>query len=313
MKQTHLTIAIAGASGDLGQRIVTAFTSELFKKRFKEIIVLSRKPYNAVGTTNRLYSPDDIASSLQDVDVVVNCIGSKGDTVPFKKALIEAIAATKTVQLYFPSEFGVDHYINGGNDAAFDFVEWQHKKNLFTSAKDTFKAVGRDDIKIVHVFPGLLMELSIGPWFGMDCTTGRFEAIGRRDRKSTYTSMSDVGNAVAALASMDPSIIPEHVRISGDCVDMKEIVVMMSNARDEPFSLSIVEAKEFRAQGLVVPENVGDPSRYLRVLIGNGKINFSKSGKGNHNELVNPAEGMWKWKTMQEYANETKGSPWSDV
>jgi hypothetical protein len=33
---------------------------------------------------------------------------------------------------------------------------------------------------------------------------------------------------------------------------------------------------------------------------------------GNQNELVNPGEGLWKWKTMREYAKETKGGPWTD-
>lgn len=44
--------------------------------------------------------------------------------------------------------------------------------------------------------------------------------------------------------------------------------------------------------------------RSARVLMGEGKLDFSKE---NHNELVNPHESVWKWKTMEEYAKETKG------
>jgi hypothetical protein len=63
-----------------------------------------------------------VASSLQGVDVVVNCVCSKGDTMAFKTALIDAIAKTQSVKMYVASEFGVDHYIHGGTDADFDFV-----------------------------------------------------------------------------------------------------------------------------------------------------------------------------------------------
>jgi hypothetical protein len=72
-----------------------------------------------------------------------------------------------------------------------------------------------------------------------------------------------------------------------------------------------LDAAEFGRKGLM-QEDVRDLSKYLRVLIGNGKINFSGGSLGNQNELVNPEEGLWKWKTMREYTKETKGGPWTD-
>jgi len=30
----------------------------------------------------------------------------------------------------------------------------------------------------------------------------------------------------------------------------------------------------------------------------------------NENELVNPGEGLWKWTTVEEFAEVTKGSLW---
>jgi hypothetical protein len=39
---------------------------------------------------------------------------------------------------------------------------------------------------------------------------------------------------------------------------------------------------------------------------GTGNLDFSKK---NDNELVNPGESKWKWKTMEEYAEEVDGMP----
>ena len=55
-------------------------------------------------------------------------------------------------------------------------MEWRHKE-LCAEAKRVFGEKGRDDIKMVSVVPGLLTDLSVGPWFGMDCREERFEAI----------------------------------------------------------------------------------------------------------------------------------------
>jgi hypothetical protein len=64
-----------------------------------------------------------VASGLQGVDVVVNCVNSKRGTMAYKTALIDAIAKTQSVKMYDAGEFGVDHSIHGGMDANFDFVE----------------------------------------------------------------------------------------------------------------------------------------------------------------------------------------------
>jgi len=39
---------------------------------------------------------------------------------------------------------------------------------------------------------------------------------------------------------------------------------------------------------------------------GTGNLDFND---WNHNELLNPGESKWKWKTMEEYAEEVGGMP----
>jgi len=43
--------------------------------------------------------------------------------------------------------------------------------------------------------------------------------------------------------------------------------------------------------------------------MGEGKLDHSiDSG----NEIVNPGQGLWKWKTVRDYAKEVGGKPWCD-
>jgi hypothetical protein len=55
------------------------------------------------------------------------------------------------------------------------------------------------------------MKDSIGPWFGFDTIKGKYEAVGSKDVKATYTALDDVGKVVAELAVMDPQSLPDEL------------------------------------------------------------------------------------------------------
>src|SRR5579859_5620362 len=61
--------------------------------------------------------------------------------------------------------------------------------------------------------PRTIVHDSFGPWFGMNTKKGVYEAIGSGNTKSAYTALHDVGMAIANLASLPPSEVPDHVRI----------------------------------------------------------------------------------------------------
>lgn len=42
------------------------------------------------------------------------------------------------------------------------------------------------------------------------------------------------------------------------------------------------------------------------ILMGEGKLDYSQE---NQNELVNPSEKCWKWKTLEEFVTEVGGHP----
>lgn len=159
----------------------------------------------------------------------------------------------------------------------------------------------------------------------MDPVTGRYESVGSADAKVSYTSLGDAGKVVAQLCRMQMGAAVEEVRVAGDTRSMREVAEMMVRAQREaadkeggpaPVDFEITELELGEYKRKVVQEGTKDPSKYLRFLMGEGKIEHSKEGGrllGCDNEVVNPSETNWKWKTVEDYARDTKGRPWDDV
>lgn len=72
------TVAIAGATGNLGAKIAEGFLEQPFRDRFLDIIVLARARSDKAehlmnqGATLRLYTEDNLKEALTGVDVLIN-------------------------------------------------------------------------------------------------------------------------------------------------------------------------------------------------------------------------------------------------
>ncbi|KAM0538399.1 hypothetical protein ACHAPP_001070 [Verticillium nonalfalfae] len=293
------TVAIAGGTGNLGYKIVQALLSDQLRPRFRELVVLARNEsektasLRSKGATVRLYSEGNLKSALEGVNVLINTVGATGHH--FKEQLLRALPQS-SVKLYFPSEFGVDHYVH---DFAHD--EWDAKKNHIRLAEELIP-----EIRVCRVFPGLFLEDSIGPWFGFHTKLNRYEAVGSPDEATSYTSMHDVGRALAALAVLPPAEVPEKVHLAGDTKSVAEIARIMEEASEDqkPIEVSTVDLNPYKANLLANPEPT--PEKYLRFLMGEGLIKHTAGGLGNDNSIIEGDGGFGKWKSLKDLALETK-------
>lgn len=301
-------VAIAGATGHLGKHVAAAFLSPPFNAYFSEIIFLSRHdnppvpsvPESSGGgavVTVRKYDEDNLPAALEGVDVLVNTIGASGHE--FKEKLLRAFPSTG-VQVYFPSEFGVDHYVHD-----FPHGEWDQKKRHFELAGQLIPQV-----KVCRVFCGLFLEDSIGPWFGFDTVRGRYGSVGSAKSLVSFTGLEDVGKTVASLAAMPLMSIPEVVHIAGDTRSIEEIAKVMEGAGAGPIEITEVDLMKYKEETTGKVSN--DPASYLRFLMEENKINHTASGLGSDNDLINLQQKTWKWKTMKDLAKSTNGRPWKD-
>ncbi|KAM0283566.1 hypothetical protein ACHAQK_003695 [Fusarium lateritium] len=298
------TVAIAGATGNLGAKVTEGFLQPPFRDRFSDVIVLARnRSPNAEnlakqGATLRLYAEDNLGEALVGVDVLINTVGPSGHH--FKEALLRSIP-TSDVKLYFPSEFGVDHYVHD-----FSHDEWDAKKAHFQLASELIP-----NVSVCRVYAGLFLEDSIGPWFGFDTKRGIYEAVGDPAQKTSYTSMYDVGKALAILASQPVDTRPSEVHLSGDSKSMTEIAELMETNGSGHIHVTSVPLESYKVGVLAKPSPT--PERYLRFLMGEGKILHSTDGIGNQNNIVQVAGVLSGWKSISQMAEETHGKPWAEA
>ncbi|KAJ4152729.1 hypothetical protein LMH87_009252 [Akanthomyces muscarius] len=280
------TVAIAGATGNLGAKIAEGFLEQQFRERFLDVIVLARSRSSKAehlvtqGATLRLYTEDNLKEALTGVDVLINAVGPSGHH--FKEALLRSIPGS-AVRLYFPSEFGVDHYVHD-----FPHEEWDAKKAHFRLATELIHGVS-----VCRVYAGLFLEDSIGPWFGFDTKTGKYEAVGDPAQRTSYTSMHDVGKALAVLASRTADTVPPEMHLSGDSKSMLEIAEIMEANGAGRVEVTHVPLESYKAGVLARPSPT--PERYLRFLMGEGKIDHSAEPMGDQNYLLQVVETELTW------------------
>lgn len=109
---------------------------------------------------------------------------------------------------------------------------------------------------------------------------------------------------------MDKDQVPESVHVGGDTLSFSEIARVMEEAGAGKIEVTEVDLHEHKQKALIA--DTADPAKYLRFLMGENKINHTVRGLGCDNELLNPGEKRWQWKTMKDLARETGGKPWAD-
>ncbi|KAF9887640.1 hypothetical protein FE257_009733 [Aspergillus nanangensis] len=303
---SYPVVAIAGATGHLGKHVTSAFLSPPMSTQFSEIVLLTRqerlpaghKPESgSVKVTLRPYSENHLAEALKGVDILVNTIGASGHE--FKEKLLRSLPQTN-VRVYFPSEFGVDHYVHD-----FPHLEWDQKKKHMHLAQQLIPHV-----KVCRVFCGLFLEDSIGPWFGFDTKHGRYESVGPSKSPVSFTALNDVGKTVASLSALPEASIPEQVHVAGDTRSMAEISEIMAAAGGGNIEVTELELKKYKDETTLRLSK--DPAAFLRFLMGEGNINHTQGGLGNDNDLVNRDQHLWKWETLSGLSVDSHGRPWKD-
>lgn len=215
--------------------------------------------------------------------------------------LIMALKDTP-IQLYIPSEFCVDHSIHD-----FSHPEWDAKKSHLSIVRRF-----APEMKICQIFAGLFLEGSTGPWFGFDTREGVYECVGDPKANISFTGLGDVGRAVAALVCLPLEEIPRKMHLAGTTTSFDEIAGIMGTESGKEVRVRSIGLEEYKRELLKTETTDHDVARYLRFLMGEGKIIHERGALGNDCELVNPREALWKWKGMERLAKDTGERPWAN-
>lgn len=160
---------------------------------------------------------------------------------------------------------------------------------------------------------------------GLDTSNRTYTVAGLPTNKFTVTSLTDIGKALArlsVLAADSPTSVPDHVRLSGDAVSFTDLARIVGSERGETIEVKTQSAAETKQKLLDNPADLISLVKYVkshiislrmgcvllsslaRYMLGSGATDFSGD---NQNELVNPEESLWRWKTVTDLVKENKG------
>ncbi|KZT30160.1 NAD-binding protein [Neolentinus lepideus HHB14362 ss-1] len=314
-------VVIAGATGQLGMTVSETFLDKSYKSFFSSVVCLTRNPdsdksksLTEKGATLR--NVDVAAPNTSEVDIARTLEGVQADILVSTLGINDAEAANKLaraavkagVKVYFPSEFGANHWKNDFTE--FEHEEWLHKK----SHVSYIKKFAKDKMRVVSVYNGMLLEDTLGPWFGFDTSGGTYTFVGPRTTPFALTSKADIGRSLVFLSLLcmsSPKDVSDEIHLAGSIVTVDDIAKAVSKESGKKIEVKEIDLKEFREKTKKDTQSgkVENPAPHIRLIIGEGKMNFQQ----NDNELVNPGQKNWKWKTMVDYVREMEGEPCRDL
>nr|VWO94474.1 Nucleoside-diphosphate-sugar epimerase [Ganoderma boninense] len=295
------SVAVVGGTGFVGRNISDAFVTD-FRISFSRVRILTRdattpKAQGLAYEGAELFqvNEDDVHNSLDeafaDIDVIVNTLPSTvSDRVNY--AVLQAVARSRA-KVYFLSEFEADH--RHLNFPGIENVEWVRRQALAREARRSFRG------KVIALYTSLFFELAMAhPVLGFDIANNEFTAYGSPTQRVSFTSLRDIGRAVARLAILstntDAACVPDDVRIAGGTVTFEDVRDIVARVRGLPPARVRTEDLRERRRMLRTP---GVPfPEFVRVAMGEGKLDLEEA---NDNELVNPGGTMWKWRSVEDY------------
>lgn len=224
---TAPTIAVAGATGDLGTRIASALV-----RRGAQVRALVR-PGTTRGDLDRVTSlgaapvpadpadVDALATAVTGSACVVSALNGLRDVVLDRQSLLLDAAVRAGVPRFVPSDYSSDYTrtIPGQN------------RNLDLRREFAGRA-DRASIAVTSVLGGAFMDM-VGR--EMPILLPRFDRVlhvGDADQPIDLTTKDDVAAFTAAVA-MDPST-PRYLRVAGDVVSARDIAAVMADVTGRP-------------------------------------------------------------------------------
>ncbi|KAJ5675500.1 hypothetical protein N7462_008397 [Penicillium macrosclerotiorum] len=212
-------VALFGSNGFIGKEILPTFLNALQTRELSSLKLATQNPrssaYDAARTGGAIVCLINFGDKLslrrmlEDVDVVVSCMGTGGDSKENKKLLVEACAEAN-VKVYVPSEWGTDHL----------HIRYQHP--MFASKQEHQSYAQSLGLKSIAIYTGMIMETSFCKWFGFDTKNRTWNIDAERDYESKKASIppnmiGPLMNLLVADGSFDHSSNAREIINPGQC------------------------------------------------------------------------------------------------
>jgi len=224
------TIVVAGATGNLGGRVV-----RVLRQRGAAVRALVRhgtardklQPLEAAGAT---ISTADFSSASQ---VAMACAGASC-VVSALAGLRDVIVDAQTVLLEAAVEAGVPRFIP--SDYSIDFTKFPPGENRNLDLRREFhQRVDKAPIQATTIFNGAFADMLTGQMPLILFKLKRVLYWGDADQRMDFTTIDDTATFTAS-AVLDPST-PRFLRIAGDQLSARELAGVASDVTGKKFRL----------------------------------------------------------------------------
>jgi uncharacterized protein YbjT (DUF2867 family) len=229
-------VVVAGATGNLGGRIVAALLRRQARVRAlvrpgtpPERLERLRRPGVTIAAVD-LSAVSDVAAACRGASCAVSALqGLRDVVVDVQSALLEG-ALRAGVPRFIPSDYSIDFTrLPAGGNRNLDLRREFHER---------LDAAG---VAATTIFNGAFADMLTGQMPLILFKLRRVLCWGNADQRMDFTTIDDTA-AFTATAALDPST-PRFLRIAGDELSARELAAVASEATGEGFRV-------FRAGGL---------------------------------------------------------------
>lgn len=223
-------ILVAGATGNLGLRIVKALLNKDAEirvvvrsnsniEKIKELENLGVKIYKVSS-----WNLEELKTSCVGVSCVVSALaGLREVVIDAQKVLLNAAIAT-----------GVPRFIP--SDYSLDFTKFSYGENRNLDLRREFhEYLDKTSITATSIFNGAFTELLINEMPMILFKQKMILYWGNKDHKLGFTTMDNTAEFTAKVA-LD-SNTPRYLRIAGDLISPREVKVIVSQVTGQKFRL----------------------------------------------------------------------------
>ncbi len=223
-------IAVAGASGNLGMRVVKALVERnvqvkaLVRKNAPDGKIQSLKKIGADVVVTNYQSADELASSVEGVSCIVSTLLGLREVIVGTQSILLKAALTAGVPRFIPSDYSID------------FVKLTSGQNRNLDLHREFqRIVDSSDISVTSILNGAFMDMLTGQAPMIQFQFKRVLFWENADQLLDFTTMDDTASFTAA-AAIDEST-PRFLRVAGEVTSARCIAETMTKVSGKEYKL----------------------------------------------------------------------------
>jgi len=224
------TIVVAGASGNLGGRIVRALLERgagvraLVRPSTAREKVERLEELGVAVTSAELFNASEVTPACSGASCVVSVLSGLREVIVERQKVLLDAAVNAGVPRFIPSDFSID------------FTKFPPGQNRNLDLRRAFhEYLDKAQIAATTIFNGAFADLLTGQMPLILFKPRLVVYWGNADQPLDFTTMDDTA-VFTALAALDPST-PRFLRIAGDQLSAREIAVLMSELSGKKYRL----------------------------------------------------------------------------